>query len=184
MPDFATITGTAFAAFLVLFLVIAYVRGGSLHRGQWAILRILSALCAGASGAFLTGDAVFSMSGRFTWGTTAVSGTAGVALFLVVWYGFGKFIEEPPDAFTFSIGRGWTFKNAANALAQLDSAVVEFQGFKDDELNSKLQERQIRVTTVTEGLMALRPMARDRVLPKYAVTFERPTYRLTVERSS
>lgn len=112
-----------------------------------------------------------------------VSGTAGVALFLVVWYGFGQFVEEPPDAFVFSVAKGWTFREAADALAQIDSAVVQFDGFTDKELNSQLLERQIRVTTVVEGLIALRATAKDVSFPKYAVIFVRPTYRVTVDRS-
>jgi hypothetical protein len=184
MQDFRIAVGVAFAAFLVLFLVIAFFRLGRISHGQWAILRFLCALCAGGSGAFLTGEAVFSLSGEVSAGISlAVSGTAGVALFLVVWYGFEKFVDEPPDSFTFSIGKGWTFKKAADALAQLDSAVVEFNGFADEEPKASLQERQIRVTSVAEALVALRSVSSDTQIRSYIVAFSPPTYSLTIDQS-
>ena len=76
MVDIRLIAGVGFAAFLVIFLVIAFFWLKTINQGQWAILRFLCALCAGGAGAFLTGEAVFNLRGQLSPGTDfAVSGS-------------------------------------------------------------------------------------------------------------
>jgi len=180
MVDIRLIAGVGFAAFLVIFLVIAFFWLKTINQGQWAILRFLCALCAGGAGAFLTGEAVFNLRGQLSPGTDfAVSGTAGVALFLVVWYGFEKFAPKPPDALTFAISAQWSFQQAADALAKLDQAVATFEGFRDDELSAVLDQRQLRVMSVPDALAALRSVARAPIRP-YSVSFTQPTYTLRI----
>jgi hypothetical protein len=97
-----------------------------------------------------------------------------------------NYAQEPPpaqNALTFSIGKGWTFRHAADALAQIDKAIVQFHGFSDAELNSTLLKGQILVTTVADCLKALGLNVDGKSFPEYVVSFSRPTYTLAVPRA-
>src|SRR5258708_3739886 len=111
---------------VVGFLMLAYFNNQRINDNQRAILRFLCSLCAGFSAGLYVGDALFKMQ---TSGPTAitVSGTAGFALFFVVWYGFGKYVA--PDAFAFSVSPGWTFETTARAIAKQGGSLVDFVNF-------------------------------------------------------
>lgn len=181
MADNRLMIGVGFAAILVAFLMVAFFTQKDLTRGQWAILRFLCALCGGASGAFLTGEAMFKLSGQLGDGLSlAVSGTAGVALFFAVWYGFGKFVDRPPDSFTYAIGDSWTFKKAADGLASVDKAIAQFSGFTDEELNAPLMKRELTMTSVSEGLKILGSLSAQQKIRPYVVSSKPPMYALTI----
>jgi hypothetical protein len=89
------VTGTVFAGVLVAFLMLAFfVR--DLQRSQWAILKFLAALCAGAAAWFFVGDA--ALRAEFVKSTTEkffISGTAGFALFMIVFFFFDRLRPQP-----------------------------------------------------------------------------------------
>src|SRR5438034_10702843 len=90
------LAGLVFVAILVLFLMVAFFKAGTLSDGQQKILRFFCSLCAGFAGALITGEALFRLTtdiGRA--GNLAVSGTAGAALFFAVWFTYGKTLTLP-----------------------------------------------------------------------------------------
>jgi hypothetical protein len=173
--------GFGFAAFVVLFLVVAFFTKKVLSDDQRKIMQFLCALCAGCSGWFITGSAFFEMSGqvsdkvKFT-----VSGTAGVALFFAVLFLFKWAATKPPDAFHFSVPGGWTFQKTVDTLVQHDNAVAEFLGFTPDELRTPLHARELQTKTVIAALRALRHAADRGAVREYDVEFVAPIYRLRV----
>jgi len=175
--------GFGFALLLVIFLIVAFFKKGELTHAQWAILRFLSSLCAAFAGALITGDALFKLDGTMGPNTKyAISGTAGFALFFVVWFFFPKPPSKPQfkDGFHFSVPNGWTFRQVVEAIVQLDSAVAEYDGFKPEELNTALGARELHADTVKDAIGALRSIAPQDAIRKYSVDYSRPTYRLTI----
>lgn len=90
------IVGICLTVVLVLFLVVAFFRGGQLGDGQWAIMRILGALCAGFAAALFTGDALLKMSRSYGGTELTISGAAGFALFFTVWFFFPRSGTKTP----------------------------------------------------------------------------------------
>jgi hypothetical protein len=87
--------GVGFAVVLLVFFMAAYFKAGDMTRGQWQILRFFGAFCAGSAGVFLAGGALVHATGKLGTMNYAISGTAGFALFFVVWFTWPKF-ESPP----------------------------------------------------------------------------------------
>ena len=77
--------GVGFTSFLIVFLMIAFFKGGELTIQQAQILRFLSALCAGFAAAAFGGEAAVTVNQTIgQGGKLAASGTAGFALFFAV----------------------------------------------------------------------------------------------------
>lgn len=169
--------GTGFAAVLVLFLMIAYFNSSKLEQGQWAILRFLCALCAGAAGGFLTGEAVFKLTGKLEAGEVAISGTAGVALFFAVWFTFGNLIQKPPEAVTFQVGANWTFEQTAKGLGAQDKAAVQLVGFTPEEMTAQIRQQELKAKTIKVALETLGQLA-ERPVRSYSVSLVESTYTL------
>lgn len=168
-PAFLLQTGLGFTGVLVIFLIIAFFRGGNLAHAQLQILRFLMSLCAGFSGGLLTGDALFRLSTSFGHaGNLVVSGAAGCALFFTVWFTF-KVALIPKDGICFSIPEGWTFKAAVGALAKGEKVFVEFVGFEPHELSAPLEPHEVRAWTIEEALKDLRMLANDPIIKPYVV---------------
>src|SRR5262245_18186055 len=114
--------------------MVAFFFVKNLTSSRLQIFRFLAALCAGFAGYLLAGEALFSMTAQSAQGTSIiVRGTAGFALFFVVWYGFRQALDVPPpppsDGFNFSVPNGWTFGGTVEAIARQDNALVTFDGF-------------------------------------------------------
>ena len=173
--------GLGFVALLVIFFMVAFFMK-NLTPSQEQILRFLAALCAGFAGALLAGEALFSMNTQLQQGSSlAVRGTAGFALFFAVWYGFRQVahgLPSGPEALSFSVPPGWTFRGAVDALATNDNAVAKFVDFPETALNTVLRAREIHTGNVTEAILALRELAEPGALPLYDVIFNVPTYQL------
>lgn len=88
------VIGIVFLGALVLFLMVAYyVQPNSPY--AYAILKLISALCGGFAGGLFTGEAVVEISKKANGGLEyGLSGTAGFALFLIIW----KFFPPPESA--------------------------------------------------------------------------------------
>jgi hypothetical protein len=170
--------GLGFAAILVIFLIIAYFARENINSNQFVILRFLCSLCGGFAGGLITGSALFDLHQKWSGGTLAVSGTAGFALFFVVWYGFTRVTPRPRDSFNMSIPDGWSFKDAATAIVQHDKSVVSFEGFL--ELAARLSSQVLKTDTVTSALIALRALTPSGSVRPYRVDFSTPTYTLTI----
>lgn len=84
-PTAQFIAGVFFTVACILFLVMAFRMKGTPNRMQMDIVNFICALCAGAAGGFFTGAAVISYNWAGSPGNTlAFQGTAGVALFALV----------------------------------------------------------------------------------------------------
>ena len=170
-----------FLAALAIFLVVSFFFTPSLTNDQRGTLKFLTALCAGVSGGFLAGSSLFE--GTFTTPTSkvALSGTAGFALFFVVWFFYPK-VFAIADGISVSIPDGWTFRSAVDALLSGASAVADYQGFTKDELTSPLKSKNIQTKTVTEALLMLRliPVSLG-AIREYDVKQEGAVYQLKIK---
>jgi len=118
-------------------------------------MKFLTALCAGVAGGFLSGASVFEGTWTTPTSKIALSGTAGFALFFVVWFFYPR-VFSVPDAIAMSIPAGWSFRVAADAVVNSASAVADYQGFTQAELDSPVKGKRIETKTVSEALRILR----------------------------
>ena len=174
--------GFGFAVLLVFFLMIAFFKAPNMTPGQFAILRFLAALCAGFAGALITGEALFRMEGDTGGVKYLVSGTAGFALFFVVWFFFQKPTPPmAPDRVRLSLPVGWTFQYAAKTFAQRDSAQVDFDGLTTDELGANLNPEKIDTKTVGEAIKQLRLVTvTPNAIREYDIKYEDSMNRLII----
>jgi len=164
---------------LVAFLMFTFLRKDTATANQYRTLRFLSALCAGFAGGFLAGEALFRLDSPLGGGgRLVVSGTAGCALFFTIWFTYGKPAEAPRarDQVAVSIPAGWTFEEAARAIAQSAKAVVDFSGFTPPQLAVALPATELQSPTPQVALANLRYHSPQ--LPAYTVEFEHGVYRL------
>lgn len=175
--------GFGFALLLVIFFIVAFFKSKTLTPDQRSILRFLSALCAGFSGALITGDALFNIQGSFGAGPKfAVSGAAGAALFFVVWFFFPK-VAGFPDAFNFSVPPGWTFKKTADTLSQQEGAVPDYDGLTAAELAAPLQAWHLKAKDVGDAIRLLRSITtKPDAIRNYEVKLENSVYHLRINR--
>jgi hypothetical protein len=174
--------GSGFAVFLVVFLMVAFFKAPNMTSVQRDILRFLAALCAGSAGALIAGEALFRMEGYTGGFKYLVSGTAGFALFFVVWFFFPKPTGPlAPDRFRASLPKGWTFQYAAKTFAQRDNAIVDFDGLTSNELNAKLSPTEIDTRTAGEAIGRLRLITvTPNTIREYDIKYEDSIYRLIV----
>jgi hypothetical protein len=172
--------GFGFLTILIVFLILSFFFKRHLEDGQRGTLKLLSALCAGFAGGFLIGDTLFQMhktSGATTYG---ISGTAGFALFLVVWFSYPT-VFSPPDGFAFNIGAGWKFRDTADQMAQSRGSAIDWAGFNTYELDAGMQNRGLATKSLADALAQLRylTVATNAVRP-YDVRQDGAVYRLKV----
>lgn len=143
---------------------------------QYNTLHFLTALCAGFAGGFFTGEALFRFDQTLPdGGKFAVSGTAGCALFFVLWFTYPKRTEPPPpDHVKLSVGGGWTFEQAVRAIIRAARATVHFEGFTAKQLGAKLPAIDINAPTPRDALDQLRYHSNQ--LPAYEVDLKNGVY--------
>src|SRR2546423_6824241 len=114
-------------------------------QAQYNTLHFLTSLCAGFAGGFFTGEALVHFEQTIGQGGKLVgSGTAGCALFFVLWFSYPKRQPPPPppapliDRTKVSFGDGWTFQQAAQSIVDSVKAIVHFEGFSREQLSAKL----------------------------------------------
>lgn len=173
--------GFGFLALLVIFLMASFFLTPRLTADQRGTLKFLSSLCAGFGGGFLTGGALFEMHKAAGATTFTVSGTAGFALFLVVWFFYPK-VFKLDDAFEFSIPSGWTFRDTVEAITQNQKGVAEYKGFTPEELSAPMQGRKISSKSPSDGISQLRlATVQANAVRPYDVARQDSVYRLTVQ---
>ena len=157
--------GLGFVALLVIFFIIAFFTRENLSPSQLQIMRFLTSLCAGFAGALITGEAL--VQGKVpigTGGSLAISGTAGFALFFLIWLTFDRTIKAP-DSYNIRIPDGLAFKSAVNVIASQDGAVADLDGFSLEERTALLNGQALRCKTPEEAIKLLRSLARTRIRP-------------------
>ncbi|MBT1699351.1 hypothetical protein KK083_20815 [Fulvivirgaceae bacterium PWU4] len=168
--------GFAFLALLLLVLIAFLFIPDKLSSTQKDILHFFMSICAGFAGGFITGDVLFQLDAKLSDGFKfGISGTAGVALFLVVFFKKKvSAVRHDIDGFNFSIPQGWTFEQAVAKICEVDRSLYHIDGFTDAELSSKLKTRELHTRNALEALKRLKYFA-DR-LPSYKVTLTDDIY--------
>jgi len=173
--------GFGFLALLVIFLIVSFFVTPKLTDDQRATLKVLSALCAGFSGGFLTGSALFEL--HKTAGATnyTISGTAGCALFLVVWIFYPK-VFRLRDAIAFSIAQNSTFEKTVRDLTQSRASVAEFTGFQTSELSAGMQSGAgVSTKSLAEAVAQLRFLtSTSNAVRPYDVVLQGSVYHLKI----
>jgi hypothetical protein len=165
-----------FAALLIVFLIIAYFVGQRLEPQQWQILRFLCALTAAFAGWFISGAVVVEYAQELAGGgRLTAQGSAGMGLFLLVWFGF-KTVSHPPPDLSFSVPAGWTLEQAATALAEHDASKVDLRALNNSERSAPLEAAELRTRTVLKALQTLGNLAKTTAIRPYTVTYDPPIY--------
>jgi hypothetical protein len=99
--------GAGLVILVIVFFIVAFFVGGEITGNQFAIVKYLGAFCAALGGGFLIlGQAEVKLAGNVGPGTYAISGTGGVALFLIVWVFFPQYQNTHDRVSTFDNVRG------------------------------------------------------------------------------
>jgi hypothetical protein len=177
-----------FTAALVGFLMLTFFVKDTSSPTQYNTLHFLTSLCAGFAGGFFTGEALFRFDQTLAaGGKIAVSGTAGCALFFVLWFTYPKREPPPPpqaplkDRMKISVGAGWTFEQATDAIIRAARATVRYEGFTADQMALKLPAIDIDTETPRDALDQLRYYSNE--LPKYEVELRNGVYYIRARNS-
>jgi hypothetical protein len=178
--------GLGFVLVLLILLVIIFFKVKNLTSDQRSILKFFISLCAGFSGALITGQILFNLEGNLGSGAKfGISSSAGFALFLIIWFFFPTTPNLPPppeDSINFSVPEGWTFQQVVEVLSQIDNSVVEYEGFTSEELHSPLKEWKLKEKTISDAIRRLRSITKEtNKVRKYNIRYSDSTYFLTIE---
>jgi hypothetical protein len=147
---------------IMAFFIYAFFKAPNMTQQQYIIIKFMAALCAGFAGALIAGETLFRAEGSVggEQNKYLFSGTAGFALFGLVWFIFPKYPTAPPpppNSFRASLPEGFTFQQGAEYFAEIDDhAFAAFEGFSKAELGAKLQSRQINTPTARDAIRLLR----------------------------
>lgn len=100
--------GAGLVTMVLVFFMVAFFVSGQIDEQRFVILKYLGAFCAAVGGGlFILGQAEVKLQGKVGPGTYAISGTSGVALFLIVFVLFPEYQKvTPPRQSTFESVRG------------------------------------------------------------------------------
>jgi hypothetical protein len=172
--------GVGFLVALIIFVMVAFFAAPKLTSDQRKAIKFLAALCAGVSGGFISGASVFDASWTTPTSTVALSGTAGFALFFVVFFFYDR-IFAPDDGLDFDIPSGATFKTASDAAAKLAGVNVDYQDLSSTELSEQLSEGHIKCDTFDQLLRILQiKTVTPGAIRKFNVTEANNIYRIVV----
>lgn len=166
--------GLIFLGVLVVFLMIAFFTGnknGDITKYQ--IIRFITSLCGGFSLAFIGGGVTFEIGAELESGQEwAISSFGGAALFLIIWFTYGKY--NPPIKPTlenggvqFSIPKNISFGQGIKTLVKGFGGVVDFENFTNEDLKIKLDSARLNAVNKVNALSKLSSLSKD--LPSYNV---------------
>jgi hypothetical protein len=169
--------GFGFLAALVVFLGVTIYLPPKDNTGR-ATLKFLTALSAGFSGGFFTGDALFKYQQQIGGGVFGVSGTAGCALFFTVWFVYPK-VFRLDDAINLDVPANWTFRNTVETVA---GAPCEYDGFNSEELQAPTRASKVSAQTPSEAIRQVRLItAVVNAVRPYEVQKGQSAYRLIIK---
>lgn len=166
-----------FLAALVIFLGVTIYFPPKDNTGR-ATLKFFTALSAGFSGGFFTGDALFKYQQQIGGTNIAISGAAGCALFFTVWLIYPT-VFKLDDAVSVNVPAGWTFRYTVETIARTP---CDFIDFHQEELDAVTREAkfeakriegailQIRLITAAHG--AVRPYDVQKINDVYTLTIK------------
>lgn len=159
----------------------------NLGPAQRDIIHFICSFCAGAAGAFFTGSALLSFDAQIgTGGKLAFQGTAGVALFALVFLIFRLRYREAP----LTVNGSWIapsgknpFTQIANAIAAEVGATIDLSALTDEEKKLCPSGDQLDASTVElakASLLRLREMVPPGTIRNYQVTYDAATKRFKI----
>jgi hypothetical protein len=166
-----------FLAALVIFLGVTIYFPPKENAGR-TTLKFLTALSAGFSGGFFTGDALFKYEQHLGSSTVlTVSGAAGCALFFAVWYGY-RILPSLPNAINIEVPANWTFRDTVETVARTP---CEYVNFRDEELKALTRSATIKATTISEAILQVRLITADvNAVRRYTVKNSNSAFQLTI----
>ncbi|HCG6604310.1 TPA: hypothetical protein NJ227_001633 [Vibrio parahaemolyticus] len=147
-----------FTALLIIFLMITFFIRDTSSATQYKTLRFLTSFCGGIAGIFFVGEALITYSGKSSDGTTlTLSGTAGFAVFFLVWLTYGKRPEDNTlPNIKMSFPAGWTFEQCVKAIGQSANLSIAFSSFSQDQLDFKFPQMDINAEDINQALNQLK----------------------------
>lgn len=168
--------GFGFLAALVIFLGVTIYFPPKDNTGR-ATLKYLTALSAGFSGGFLTGDALFKYHQQIGGADIAISGTAGCALFFTVLLLHDTVLRLDPGV-AVDVPAGWTFRGTVETVA---GAACEYINFRPEELQTPTRAAKLNAKTPEGLILQVRLItAADNAVRPYKVQKQDGAYRLTI----
>jgi hypothetical protein len=137
-----------FLAALVTFLGVTIYFPPRDNTGR-ATLKFFTALSAGFSGGFFTGNALFKYQQQIGGTNIAISGAAGCALFFTVWLIYPK-VFKLADAIAVDVPAGWTFRGTVETVARTP---CEHVNFRADELQAVTRAAKVSAATVQGAIL-------------------------------
>jgi hypothetical protein len=172
--------GLGFLAGLVMFLGFTIYKPPPRGSQGRETMRILSALCCGFAAGFLTGAAIFNATFTHAFGKVGISGSAGIALFLTVFFFYDKVADKGlanvPNGVTVTIVLGWTFRDVANLVATLAQSGMDYQALNEDELGADMRPQPVTSTSWELLLESLRNITVKQAIRPYTVTKQAGSY--------
>lgn len=146
-----------FTLLLVVFLMVTFFIKDTSSDTQFKTLKFLTSLCGGIAGTFFVGEALFSYAKDLDDGAKlTLSGTAGFAVFFLVWLTYGKRTENNSTTnIKMSFPEGWTFEQCARAIGQSRNTPVAFQSFSQEELNLACPQMDINAENMQQALLQI-----------------------------
>lgn len=176
--------GVFFAAVFVGFLMYSINKGKDLNYGQRLMLKILSTVCAAIGGALISGAAFLDLTRNVPGGKLTVSGTAGFAIFFLIWFTFprGPKFEPLPDGFNMRVPIGWTFEMTADECARQENSVTQYDGFTAQEMKAPLKSWELHTGSALEAIQQLGSITEKRnAVRDYRVKKENGKFSLKVK---
>lgn len=125
-----------------------------------------------------SGASVFDATWTTPTSKIALSGTAGFALFFVVYFFYDK-VFRPDDAMEFNIPAGANFRQALDTAAQLATVTVDYQVLDKRELAAEMVPGHLSCNTFEELLDSLRLRTKSvGAVRAYSVSKNKNIYRL------
>jgi hypothetical protein len=174
--------GFGFVVLLILFLIIAFFKAKDLTNSQYVILRVLCSFCGGFAGALIAGSVLFNMEGTAGDGLKyTITGTAGFALFLVIWFFFPT-VTKLTEGNNISVPANTTFKQMVEILVISENEIADYIGFTAEELQAPLQSRKLNAKDTKDSISRLRQITvNDNAIRPYDVEHSNSAYTLKIK---
>jgi hypothetical protein len=144
-----------------------------------ATMRIFSSLCCGFAGGFLTGAAIFNATFTHALGKVGIFGSAGIALFLTVFFFYDKMPDgelNVPDGVALTIPKNCKFSDAADIVGTITKAGMDYRVLNRDELGAAMKEQSIEAKSWEQLLESLRNVTVEQGIRPYTVKKENGSY--------
>ena len=171
--------GFGFLAAFVVFLGFTIYKPPPRGTQGRATMRIFSSLCCGFAGGFLTGAAIFNATFTHALGKVGISGSAGIALFLTVFFFYDKMPQgelNVQDGVTLTITKNCKFSDAADIVGTMTKAGMDYHLLNRDELGADMKEQSIEAKSWEQLLESLRNVTATQVIRPYTVKKENGSY--------